>query len=394
MSTRTSLPAFELFGPDAWAHAGGALPGGPLAVGSDGYSVMSYELASAVLRDSRFKNSALTLMESFGITSGRVHENRARSILLVEGAAHLRMRMPLARFMSPATVSNTRSVLRQIVADIADDLDDAAPVEFHATVDRRIPSRVYCHLAGAPPEDAPKVQDFSERVLALLNRDPELIPDILQAYDEIFEYIEELIARKREQGLGDDMLSYLVSLEDQGTLTQDELIAEAVSMLEASSVNTAHQTGLVVWTLLRDRDVWARLVADPTLIPAAVVEALRLYPRTGVVSKILEEDVDLAGVTVPAGSDVHVAIWSANRDPERFELPDRFDLDRERNQPLTFSTGAHNCLGQGLAKAEMEEVIHLLVDRYPDATVDETATEIDRIAGRWLVKSLTLDLKG
>ncbi|MFI5719590.1 cytochrome P450 [Nocardia sp. NPDC051750] len=386
------MSTVDPFAPDADTHLGGAADGRAVVQGPYGYAVLTHEAASAVLRDSRFQNSALRLMEEFGIKDGPVHDFRERSIIMVEGKQQLRLRTPLARFMSPVTVAGTRGVLRRIVTGIVTGLDTSRPVEFHDAVDRQIPSLVYCHLAGAPASDAPKVQRLSEGTLALLTRDKSLTSSILDSYDELFEYLGDLIACKREQGLGEDMLSYLINLNNEGRLTDIELITEATSMLEASSVNTAHQIGLVVWTLLRDRAVWSRLVADPSLIAPAVVEALRLYPRTGVVSKIATEEVEVAGVTIPAGSDVHVAVWSANRDPERFESAGEFDLDRERNQPLTFSTGSHNCLGQGLAKVEMEEVVQHLVKHFPNATVVEDITRIGQAGGRWLVDSLTLDL--
>lgn len=389
----TTLPRFEPFSPDAVVHTGGALEGGPLALGSDGYTVLNFDLATAVLRDTRFKNAALQLMEDFGIKDGPVHEFRERSIIMAEGPRHMRLRTPLARFMGPATVQNTRTVLRDIVRDIGEQLDDSAPVDFHSGVDRRIPALVYCYLAGAPAEDAPKVASLSERTLSLLSRDKSLKPAIVEAYDELFTYLVDLIARKREKGLGEDMLSFLISQHDAGKLSEKELFDEATAMLEASSVNTAHQTGLVVWALLRNRVAWQRLVEDPSLIPAAVVEVLRLYPRPGVISKVATEDIDLEGTVIPQGADVHVAVWSANRDPQRFMNPSEFMIERERNQPLTFSTGIHNCLGQGLAKVEMEEVVRFLVESYPEATVVESGTEISQVGGRWLVDALTVDLK-
>jgi len=389
-----TVPAFDPFAPDRATHIGGAFEGQSLIQGPYGYAVLSYELATTVLRDTRFQNSALRMMEEFGITDGPVHDFRERSIIMIEGPSHLRLRTPLARFMSPVTVQNTRQVLRDMVTSIMAELDRATPVDFHAGINRRIPSLVYCHLAGAPAAHAPKVQSLSERTLSLLTRDRSLTPTILAAYDELFDYLEELIEGRRRDGLGDDMLSYLISLNDSGKLSDVELVAEATSMLEASSVNTAHQTGLVVWTLLRNRDVLRRLIAEPGLIPAAVVEALRLYPRTGVVSKIATEDIELGGEVVSAGSDVHVVVWSANRDPKRFKRPAEFDLDRERNQPLTFSTGPHNCLGQGLAKVEMEEVVQHLVEHFPDAMLVEDDTRIGQAGGRWLVDKLTVDLKG
>ncbi len=234
---------------------------------------------------------------------------------------------------------------------------------------------------------------LSRRTLSLLNRDRSLTDVIVGAYAELFDYLQGLVARKRAAGLGEDLLSFLITQHDKGRLSEDELFNEATAMLEASSVNTTHQTGLVVWTLLREREVWARLQADRSLIPAAVTEALRLYPRPGVISKIAGEDVELDGTLVPAGSHVHVAVWSANRDPARFADPDTFDLDREANQPLTFSTGAHNCLGQGLAKVEMEEVVAYLLDHHPRARVVDEGTAIGQAGGRWLVQSLSLDLE-
>lgn len=388
----STLPAFNPFAPDTEEHIGGALDGHGIVEGPYGYGVLSHELAGVVLRDRRFQNSALRLMEEYGITDGPAHEFRARSIIMIEGRSHLRLRTPLAKFMSPVTVARTRDVLTDIVDGIFADLDTSEPVELHAGVGRRIPSMVYCHLAGAPASDASRVQRLSEDTLALLSRDPSLVPSIRAAYDELFGYLADLIARKRRNGLGDDLLSHLISLGDSGELTEEEMLTEATSMLEASSVNTAHQTSLVVWTLLRNREVWRRLVADPSLIPAAVVEALRLYPRTGVISKIATEDIQVGDTLIPSGSDVHVVVWSANKDPQRFERPGSFDLDRERNQPLTFSAGPHNCLGQGLAKVEMEEVVAHLVARHPHAVVVEDETRVSQAGGRWLVEKLTVAL--
>lgn len=346
----STLHAFDPFAPDSPAHTGGATDSGAVVHGDYGYAVLDFATATEVLRDSRFVNAALTLMEQFGITDGPVHDFRANSLIMADGPRHMRLRTPLARFMGPSTVEDIRSVLRDIIAEIDPATGAPGPIDFHAAVDQKIPARVYCHLAGAPAADAPRVASLSARTLALLQRDPSLTSSILEAYDELFDYLRELIARKRRDGLGDDMLSFLIRQEDLGKLTSEELLSEATAMLEASSVNTAHQTGLVVWTLLRDRAAWARLIADRSLIPAAVVEACRLYPRPGIVSKIASVDIDLAGTTIPAGSDVHVAVWSANRDPERFADPNTLDLDREASPPLTFSTGLHGCLGQSLAK--------------------------------------------
>lgn len=391
--TATTLPYYDPFAAEAREHPGGALDGSAVVHSPVGYTVMTHELALAVMRDQRFGNATLKLMEDFGITTGAVHEYRARSLLLSEGERHTRLRSPLARFMGPAIVQDTVGVVREILDDIDASLDPAQPIAFDTQIAERIPPRIYCHLADAPVEDAPLVGSFSARVLTILNRDKSLIPLILETYDELWAYLRNLIAQKRADGLGTDLLSHLIRMNDEGKLSDDELLDQATGMLEASSVNTAHQIGLVVWALLRDRDVWARLVADPTLVPTAVVEVLRLYPRPGVISKIAYEDVELDGTLIPQGADIHIAIWSANRDPARFEESNTFVLDRERNQPLTFSSGAHNCTGQNIARLEMEEVVRFLIERYPDAVVLDEGTKVEKSGGRWFVRSLAVDLK-
>lgn len=386
-----ALPKFEPFSDEAKLHAGGAIGGKPLAIGTAGYTVLDYQLAMKVLRDTRFSNSALRLMEDFGITDGPVHEFRERSLLIAEGPRHIRLRTPLARFMGPTTVEAIRGVLREILIELTENL--SGKTSFNETVSELIPARVYCYLAGAPKSDAARVASLSERTLSLLTRDRSLAPMIRAAYDELWDYLNTLIDTKKTSSLGDDMLSFLIKEQQAGKLSQDELRDEATAMLEASSVNTSHQTGLTVWALLRNREVWTRLREDHALIGAAVLEALRLYPRPGIVSKFATEDIDLDGTVIPKDADVHIAIWSANRDPKRFDHPEKFDLDREQNHSLTFSTGPHGCLGQSLARVEIEEVIRHLLIHYPSSTVIDEETDIKQAGGRWMVNALVIDLK-
>src|SRR5207237_312690 len=134
--------------------------------------------------------------------------------------------------------------------DLMQDL--RGPVPFHKLVSAPIPARVYCYLAGAPATDAAKVASLSERTLSLLSRDRSLAPVIRAAYDELFEYLNKLIAHKEASGLGTDMLSALIREQQDGKISPEELLDEATAMLEASSVNTTHQIGLTIWALLRD----------------------------------------------------------------------------------------------------------------------------------------------
>jgi cytochrome P450 len=392
------LPELDLYDPDVRAHPEEAMArvraDSPMASSRNGHAVIGYELAKTVLRDPRLVGAALRVMEDIGIKDGPVYEYRARSLIMSLDDRHMRLRIPMARFLGPSTVKNLRDVIRGIVDDLFGKLEARQPVDFHAAVAELLPARVYCHLAGAPTEDAPLVGSLSEKVLSVLNRDPALTPSILDAYDVLFDYIDRLLAEKRRHP-GDDMLSFFLAQEAEGKLSSSEVRDEAVAMLEASAVNTAHQTGLTVWSVLSRENVWAKLVADPSLIPAAVIEAIRLYSRPGVISRVAREDIEIDGVPIQRGEVVHVSIWAANRDPEKFEDPDEFRLDRSPNQPLSFSTGAYGCLGQSLARLEIEEILRHIVERYPSTRL-LPGTVVDQTSAfhRWIVRSLMVQLVG
>lgn len=391
-----SLPELDLFAPDVREHPDEALARvraeSPLAWSSNGYVVVSHALAKSVLRDQRLVGAALHVMEQMGITDGPVYEYRARSLIMSLDDRHMRLRAPMARFLGPSTVQGMRAVIREIIADLFGRLDPRKPVELHSAVGELLPARIYCHLAGAPAEDARLVGRLSEQVLSVLDRDPSMTPVILRAYDELFGYIDRLLAEKRRNP-SDDMLSLFLSQEAEGKLSAEEVRDEAVAMLEASSVNTSFQTGLTVWALLEREDVWARLIADPSLIPAAVNEAIRLYARPGVITRVAREDTEINGVPIPRGSTVHVSVWAANRDTDRFEDPNEFRLDRQNSQPLSFSTGGYSCLGQSLARLEIEEVVGHLVDHFPAARLlPGTAMDHTSAFHRWLVTSLMIQL--
>ena len=235
-------------------------------------------------------------------------------------ARPLRLRTPLARFMGPATVQTPVRPPRHR-RDIDAGTRRLAPVDFHAAVDRRIPSLVYCHLAGAPPTDAPRVQSLSERTLSLLARDRSLIPSSSRPTTNCSTTSPISSRASGADGLGEDMLSYLIrsptkEADRRGTVRRSDL--------DARSQFREHRPP--------DRSGGLDAAARPGGLAAArrgpVADPGRRRrgdcgstPAPACVSKIATEDIELDGTTIPAGSDVHVAVWSANRDPERFDEP-------------------------------------------------------------------------
>jgi cytochrome P450 len=184
---------------------------------------------------------------------------------------------------------------------------------------------------------------------------------------ELGEFLGELIEEKAASP-GDDVISYvLINHENQTGLTRAEIISNTRLLIFAGFETTVNQLGLGILTLLQHPGQLAELQANPDLIPGAIEEILRYtimdqYPR----ARVALEDVELGGHTIKAGEGVLASLASANKDPDIFPDPDRFDIHRQdaRNH-VGFSFGIHQCLGQALARMEMQLAIGTLLRRVP-----------------------------
>jgi cytochrome P450 len=346
----------------------------PLAESDRGLEVLDHATGLAVLRDRRYARDHMTIVDAVGITSGPAREYKQRMLLSQKGEQHLRLRLPLARYFAPARTESLRAQIRTIVDTLLDEVDPTQPANLFTALFNRVPAEVYCMLVAAPREDAPFVSRVSDQVLAIFERDPSMKDSIEAGYAELLPYVRERIAERRT-ALGDDILSSLIRLQRAGELTEDELVDEASTLVEASTDNTAHQMGLVVAALLERPDVWRRLVDDRSLVPRAVDEGVRFEARVRVVTRIATGTTELLGHPVPAGGAVNVVVPAGHRDPARAPDPHAFDLDRESPpQLLTFGGGAYACIGMHLAKIEAQEVLDALLTRFPKAELTAPVT--------------------
>lgn len=187
--------------------------------------------------------------------------------------------------------------------------------------------------------------------------------------------------------------SLLRRVAAEGVLHPDELGA-ATAVLMFGAIETAEgMTANALWHLLNHQNVLAEVVADRTLVPHVVEESLRLEPAAGVIDRYAVAETSIGGVTIPAGDLVTISLLGANRDPEIFGDPDRFDIDRQnKNQHVTFVQGPHGCLGLHLTRMETVSAINAILDAAPNMTLDETASTApaglifrkpDAVVARW-----------
>jgi cytochrome P450 len=180
------------------------------------------------------------------------------------------------------------------------------------------------------------------------------------------DYFAEILAERRKQP-ADDLISDLASVEVDGSrLTDDEIFAFLLLLLPAGVETTYRYSGNLLVALLTAPDALEEVRADLSLLPQAIEEALRWEPPITTLVRRAARDTELAGVEIPAGTSVGISIAAANRDPQRYADPDRFDLRRSDSSHLTFGHGPHICLGMHLARMESAVALGTLLERLPD----------------------------
>jgi cytochrome P450 len=195
---------------------------------------------------------------------------------------------------------------------------------------------------------------------------------------EFVRVVEPLVAARRAEPR-DDLISVLVEAEitdDDGVpkrLTDGEIIAFAFLLLAAGSGTTWKQMGITMTALLQDRECLAAVRRDPEALRPVVEESLRWMPTDPMFSRFAGHDTEVGGIAVPEGSVVHICLAAANRDPARWDEPDRFDPGRSVQSHLGFGGGAHVCLGMHVARAEIRAAVGALVERLPNLRPDPDA---------------------
>ncbi|MGY1838145.1 MULTISPECIES: cytochrome P450 [unclassified Modestobacter] len=316
-------------------------------------------------------------LDIMGITDGPVREQWERMLICVEGPGRTHLRVPLSRLLRPRQVEALRGVARRIAHDVLDEIDDPSDVDFMQQICWKLPPRMYCHLVSAPVEFAQHAARLSDSCAApVLTADLSRRQEHIDGMAEAFDFVGKHVASRRGH-VGDDFTSLMIQQQEAGLLTEQELVDEGVSLMIASIDNTVNQAGLMFGELLDRPAVWQRVAADPSLVPAAVEETIRFRPRFGTIFRLAVEDIELFDRHVPAGTWVYVSVRTAQRDPRVWTDPDVFDIDRGRVAPLMFGNGIYNCLGQHLVRIELQELVGVLAERYPQMRLTRPWTRWD-----------------
>ncbi|MGH8208848.1 MAG: cytochrome P450 [Steroidobacteraceae bacterium] len=275
---------------------------------------------------------------------------------------HTRLRRLLAGRFSAQKMNELRPQIEQIVADQLKVIEQGAPpVDLVEAFALPVPSLTICALLGVPTSD----RSTFERNAAILMRLESTPEETAAATQEILSYLRELAQHKRLHR-SDDLLGFCWGLVEGGQLTEDELLSIAFQMLMAGHETTATMIALGVFALLCHPAERERLQADPQLIRNAVEELLRYLSIGDLgINRTALEDVELAGRLIKAGESVTISVSAVNRDPEVFDHPERLDVTRKVSGHMAFGQGMHACIGQQLARLEMQIAYPALFRQFP-----------------------------
>jgi cytochrome P450 len=359
---------------------------GPLLTGGLVYSTASHPVASEVLRSPSFRvgvGSSERLspfarrMLSLTVDPWAVGPAEPPSMLAVDPPEHTKYRRLVSKVFTARAVTAMESRVEEIAAELLDDMARRS-----ATGDGRVdlvdsyagplPVRVIAEILGVPVEMQPKMLEWGNAAAVTL--DPALsyrqFRDASRALRQIHHWLAEHLVHLRRSP-GDDLLSKLAVLVDEGeTLNDVELRATALLVIGAGFETTVNLIANGVWQLLDHPDQLEALKAEPALWPNAVDEILRFDSPVQATVRIAAEDTEVCGHEVPVGRFVSLMLGGANRDPDVFADPNRFDIERANARDhLAFSAGIHFCLGASLARLEGAVALRMLFERFPDLAV-------------------------
>lgn len=294
------------------------------------------------------------------------HERFVQTNLLEsEGETHARLRKLVFREFTAAMIARQRDTIQSFVDGLLDGLSDRSSFDFVEDFAAHVPGHIIGRVIGVPDQDCPQLRVWSEQVVRFFNvgcddTDKQIAE---RATKEFYDYLLTLVAARRKAPQP-DLMSRMVEHRDAGRMSEDELVATTMLILMAGHGSTIDVLGSGMHALLRFPDQHQKLRDDPTLINLAVQEMFRFEAPLPYFHRFATQDTQVGGRMFKAGTRFGVLYGAANRDPARFENADQFVVTRSPNRHIAFGGGTHFCLGNHLARLDMDVIFTTLNARF------------------------------
>jgi pimeloyl-[acyl-carrier protein] synthase len=321
-----------------------------------------------IFKNPRVVNDPQVVEEAFTHGDGTFTGVMRDVMLWQQPEPHQRVRNLVKSAFTPRAIARWRPIAEQVASDLCDRIEAHGHAELVEQFNYELPFNVIAKILGIPDDDFPVIRqlawDFARAGEKSVS--PEVSARGDAAAKAFLEYFAEL-AETRRRAPTDDLLSSLLAAEAEGTkLSHTELIANCILLLQAGHETTQDLLGNAQVALLRHPDQLALLREKPELMKNAVEEFLRYDASVQINHRVILDGMTIGAVEIPPGGMVYIFLGAVNRDPARYDDPDRLDITRDVTHHLAFSFGAYYCIGAALARAEVAVGIDTLLTRFPD----------------------------
>ncbi|WP_395648046.1 cytochrome P450 [Terricaulis sp.] len=383
-----SIPEIDFAAPRADDHAylAAAAALAPVArVATGPFVSFRHRNADALFSDENTRQIETEMALLRGIATGPIFNLFKNAMLTANGEAHTRRRAPVARTFAFKLMDGMRPQIRALAEDLVAQFKDAGPIDFLNQVAQEVPSRMIARILGVPQADIATFSVWVNRTAHALGPfAPEDQADIEANMQAFSGYVAELLAERRTSPRDDFLTDYVRATSEDGLLNEDEVRTQIMGLILAGSETTRTSISATLSLLLQHPEQWRAFCADPDGLKKSVVaEGLRYDPAIGGILRVATREFEIEGHRIPQGAIVLISFLTALRDPEAYADPDRFDITRTDHPrwPLGFGAGAHRCLGEALARAELEETLAVIAREAPNTGLAGAPPKLTGLGG-------------
>ena len=345
-------------------------PLAPLVRREDGvYIAIRAQDVESLATDPRTRQLETELVFARGVTDGPLYDFFSNSMLLSNGPLHRRRRAPFARAFALELITEMRPRIRAIANELLDRHYARGEMDFIADFAAPIPARVISEILGLPAADIPEfthhVYNLARSLSSAFSRDD--VPALQTSAQELSNYVRKSMAERRSHPRVDFLTACMGAVSAANELSDLETVMQIITLILGGSDTTRGAGAIQASLLLQHRDQWDAVCGNPALIPGAVLESMRYEPAVGSFARFTLEEIEVDGWIVPRNRVLSLSTLAAMRDPQLYSEPDRFDITRADHprRHMIFGAGSHRCLGEALARAELEEQLAALTERLP-----------------------------
>jgi cytochrome P450 len=284
----------------------------------------------------------------------------------VDPPEHRRYRRILDPMLAPRVINAMEDDLRGQVRDLVSAFAGRGSCDAVAELAIPYPTTVFLSVFGLPVEDRDRLISW---VKTMIEKSPQLRPEFTDEYNQacwdIYGYLLPYVEAKRDHP-GDDMLSRILTGDGDDTMSVEEVLGMCILFSLAGLDTVTGAVGFMLFYLARNPELRRRIIADPALVNPMIEEVLRLEPPAPMFPRTTTQDVEVCGVSIPAGQRVMMCLAAVNRSPDTYDEPDAIDLDQADRGHVTFGGGVHRCLGSHLARREMRLVMEEFHRQIPE----------------------------